>query len=340
MFELGLLPRSLGASLRDLLSTRPEVRISALRDLARHARAGEGEAASALVQALKDDSAQVRAAGALGLADAGVERAVIHLLRLAGGDASGEVRQMALLALGELATKDHAEVIQALEAAERAEAPAERFQALLALHQIGAQRAPQAIIEGTVDPDPEVRRIAFRLAEAEWASGELPDLLRARARSALGDGVAHVRCAAALCLAHFGDAAGQAVLHDLLASKIPDVRADDEQAAIEAAARLRLPFAIPLLTRRAFRWFGRDPQGYHARIALARLGDERARTSILRGLSAWTFDARTLAVAAAGRAGLVEARPHIEALRARRGGADAAAISEALEQLAATEPQP
>jgi hypothetical protein len=101
---------------------------------------------------------------------------------------------------------------------------------------------------------------------------------------------------------------------------------------------LGLVKAEPLLERRAFSKWSRDPASFHARVALARLGNQRAKDAILRGLDAWTFASRTLAVAAAGRAGLVEARPRIEALAKTPGRADATAVQEALRLLEA-EPQ-
>jgi HEAT repeat protein len=337
MFELGSLPRSLSAALRDVGNPRPEIRLSALRDLIRHARAGETEAASALLEALKDPDEGVRAASALGLADADTRFAVARLLELAEADSSARVRQMALLALGELASAEHTGVIDLLWKAVSSGTPAERFQALLALHQLDSDRAEQAVVEGTVDPDSEVRRLSFRIAEAHWAERELPELLFARAKAALLEAHPRVRTAAALLLAHFGDTSGEAALLDLLAGKIPDAGLDDEQAAMEAVAKLGIRAAIPLLERRAYSWFGRDPQGYHARIALARLGDEKAKRAILRGLDAWTFTARTQSVAAAGRAGLREARRRLEAFSSQPDRADPVAVREALALLDAAE---
>jgi HEAT repeat protein len=339
MFAPLPLPRKLGAALRDATHEKPEVRSSALKDLARHARAGEGQAAEALAAALSDASEDVRAGAALALADAGVEAHLSRLIAAAKADVSSRVRQMALLALGELARHDHGEAVEVLLTARRADSAAERFQALLALHQLKAERAEQAIIEGTVDPDPEVRRLSFRLAEAEWADRELPEILRARAKAALSDSREGVRTAAALLLGHFGDASGKYQIFALIAGKVPGASAEDEQAAIELTGALGFNEAAELLERRANSFMNRDPLGFHARIALARLGNARAVASILRGLEAWTFDARTMAVAAAGRAGLVQARERIQALAGR---VDATAASEALALLerAAHEQQP
>lgn len=330
MFAPLPLPRKLGAALRDAAHEKPAVRLSALADLTRHARNGEAAAAAALGSALSDRSEDVRAQAALGLADAGVQAEIPSLIQAATEDVSARVRQMALLALGELASPEHREAIDALLAAQRADVAAERFQALLGLHQLGSARAQQAIIEGTVDPDAEVRRLSFRIAEAEWADRELPELVHARARAALSDAREGVRAAAALLLGHFGDPSGKHWLLELVAGRVPGASVEDQQAAIELSGALELSEAMPLLERRAHSLFGRDPLGFHARVALARLGNERAIAAILRGLEAWTFDARTMAVAAAGRAGLVQARARIVALGAR---VDAEAAREALSLL-------
>jgi HEAT repeat protein len=327
MFAPLPLPRKLGAALRDVAHEKPEVRLSALADLTRHARSGESQAIWALAGALSDSSEEVRAQAAVALADAGAEAHIPRLIEAATSDVSARVRQMALLALGELAPPEHAGAIAALLGAQRAAAAPERFQALLGLHQLGAPRAQQAIIEGTVDPDPEVRRLSFRIAEAEWADSELPALVHARARAALSDARETVSVAAALLLGHFGDSSGKHWVLALIAGRVVGASVEDQQAAIELSGALGLAEAVPLLERRARSFLGRDPLSFHARVALARLGDERAITSILRGLEAWTFDARTLAVAAAGRAGLVQAKERIVALGER---VDAAAAREAL----------
>jgi HEAT repeat protein len=339
MFDVGLLPRKLAAALRDAQHDKPEVRVSALADLVRHARAGEAEATRALLSALNDATDEVRAAAAIGLADAGIERAVPELVR-AASDVSGKVRQMALLALGELATREHGPALDALLAAQNASEPAERFQALLALHQLGAERAEQAIVESMMDPDAEVRRLSFRVAEAHYSDGELPELVHARARAALSEKNPLVRNAAALLLAHFGDASGEDALFQLIEGRVKGASPEDEQAAIEAVAKLGLAHARPLLERRTRGFLARDPLAFHARVALARLGDARARAEIARGLDAWTFSARTLAVVAAGRAGLVELGARIRELVGQPGRVDATLAQEALEQLAAEPPEP
>jgi hypothetical protein len=112
--------------------------------------------------------------------------------------------------------------------------------------------------------------------------------------------------------------------------------AEDVAAAIERCGELGLEQARIGLERRAFgSTFGlrRDPFAWHARVALARMGHGRAAKEIIAELGAFTRDQRTLAVAAAGRARLVAARPRIEAMRGDASRADADAVDEALRSL-------
>src|SRR5262245_32566346 len=91
------LPRTLQAALRDAEHARPDVRLGALSDLKRHARAGAESALRALVSRLKGDpEPQIRAGAALALADIDA-RAELDALVAAAADADARVRQMALL---------------------------------------------------------------------------------------------------------------------------------------------------------------------------------------------------------------------------------------------------
>jgi HEAT repeat protein len=331
MFALSPLPRKLEAALRDFASPKLELRRDALKDLVRHARSGEAAAARALMDALRDPLEEIRADAALGLANAERRESAEALARLALEDSSARARQMALLALGELGDGRSALVLAALERARTSELAAERFQALLAGHQLGTPDAARAIVDGMLDSDGEVRRLALRVARAHFAAARsLPDTARKRARAALEDSAPEVRAAAALTLAEFGDMTGKSILLALVGGRGGPASAEDEQAAMELSAELGLEEARPLLARRAFARFFRDPLAYDARIALARLGDERARAILLAGLDAWTRDARTLAVAAIGRARLHEARARIQALEDRPERVDPAAVREAL----------
>jgi HEAT repeat protein len=163
----------------------------------------------------------------------------------------------------------------------------------------------------------------------------LPEPLRQRARAALRDEVPSVRLAAAILLARVGDASGAEVICAVVKREDRVASLEDEQAALELAGELELEDARPALNRRAFGFFGlsRDPLAWHARVALARLGDPHAKAVILRGLSAFTRDARTIAVAAAGRARLSEASPILR--RMTPAQADPDTVAEALAELEA-----
>lgn len=334
MFPFASGPRSLAAALRDLHDPKLSVRLSAMRDLVRHARAGEAQAVEALSQVLEDPEEAIRAEAALALADADARSAIELLARVARQDVSVRARQMALLALGELGAVDSAAALAVLGAARRSAEPAERFQALLALHQLRAPGADEAILEGMVDVDPEVRRLAFRVARAHFdPEGGVPPQARSLAATALNDDDLAVRVAAALALAEFGDASGKAILLDLVRGRVPRASAEDEQAAIELVADLEIDEARAPLARRAFARLFRDPFAYEARIALARMGDPRAKAAILRSLGALRFEARTLAVVAVGRARLQEARPRLLEWLDRPERADPNAVRDALAAL-------
>lgn len=338
MFGIRSLPRTLDAALRDARHAKNETRLSALRDLARLAETEDRpRALSALCDVLGSDAElHVRAAAALALSDADAKESRQALLDAARG-APLPVREMALAALGEIAEPDDQEVLLLLEEARVDPAPELRFQALIALNRLARPTLPERLLEATRDLDGEVRQIAFRLAEEHVLEGQepLPELLRQRARAALRDDVASVRLAAAILLARIGDAAGAEVIRAVVERKDRVASLADEQAAIELAGELQIREARPALARRAFGFFGlsRDPLAWHARVALARLGDAQAKAAILRGLSAFTRDTRTIAVAAAGRARLTEAHPILRGMTPAQ--ADPETVAEALAELKA-----
>jgi HEAT repeat protein len=243
---------------------------------------------------------------------------------------------MALAALGEIAEHGDEEALRAFEAARQDAAPELRFQALIALNRVARERLLEGLVDASRDLDAEVRQIAYRLAEEHVLEGQpLPEPVRQRARAALRDDVPSVRLAAAILLARVGDACGADVIRAVVERKDRVASLEDEQAALELAGELQISEARPALSRRAFGFFGlfRDPLSWHARVALARLGDEQAKTAILRGLSAFTRDARTIAVAAAGRARLREARSILQ--RMTPAEADPETVAEALSEIEA-----
>lgn len=341
MLGLSPLPRTLPAAIRDVRDKKLLVRVSALRDLARLAREGDrDQVVPVLLAVLAEDSAPgVRADAAIALADAEAREGLAELLTAARTDEALRVRQMAILALGELASEDDQAACAFLERSLEATEPELRFQALIAVATIAGQRALDAVVRGVADEHPHVRYVALRLGEEHWAmtdsGARLPEVLGDAARAALKDEAPEVRLAAAILLAHAKDTSGA----DVLAAAVNDGEGtkepEDEQAAIDLAGELGLTSARPGLERRAFGSFGlpSDRFAWQARVALARLGDDRAKRLILRGLTAWTRDARTMAVAAAGRAALTEARESISAMRGRPDRAEPDAVEEALQLL-------
>jgi HEAT repeat protein len=335
VFGLSPLPRTAEAALRDARDKKAAVRLSALHDLTRYATAPDGQRARReLARALATDvSAQVRGAAALALADAGASDETDALLE-ALSDAHLRVRQMALIALGELGEGTDERVVSAIGAALADEAPALRFQALIAYSRVAGERAEPAILRGAQDADAEIRHVSLRLLEERATSDEgvrPSEPVLAAARDALDDEALSVRVVAAILLGRAGDGSGSNIVADALNQSRVRLDPEDEHAAISLVGELRIRGAIRGLERRAHGLgFGRHPLAHEALIALARLGESRAKARILRGLRAFTRDARTLAVDAAGRAGLVEAREIIEAMRGNDRRADGVAVERAL----------
>lgn len=331
------LPRTLDAALRDAQHEKPDVRLAALVDLKRHARGGMAEAIEALVRRLRSDpEPQVRASAALAIADVEA-RAHLRVLVEAVGDNESAVRQMALLAVGELAEPEHAEACAAAKRGLVDPAPAVRYQAVVALARLLGEAALEALLVGTRDLDPEVRHVAFRVAQEVFGgrpAAQLPPALLQRARGALRDDNQAVQLSAAILLAVLGEGAGSAQLVEFINARSRIKHPEDEVIAVELCGELGLSQATPGLERRAFGVLGgRTPVSWHARVALAELGHARAKTAILRGLSAWSRDARTLAVAAAGRARLTEAREALQRMQDQPGRAEPEAVAEALAAL-------
>ncbi len=289
----------------------------------------------ALIERLRSDTeVELRAQAAVSLADADAVEALEALLA-AARQGETPVRQMALLALGEVAPIEHEETLALLGLALRAREPALRFQALIALHRVGGVGVEGAVLDALGDVDPEVRAMGYRCAEERFADRAPPAALLDAAARALSDDSREVRLCAAIVLANSGDARGGDVLLEVVDGRSKAGTDADRQAAIELVTELDLPGAKRALERRAFGPLGfrADSLAYHARTALAKLGHPRAKESILRGLRGFTRDTRTLSVVAAGRAKLAEARPLITAMQGREERADQGAVEEALAAL-------
>jgi HEAT repeat protein len=328
------LPRTIEAALRDAEHARAEVRLASLADLKRHARGGDDSAVAALVARLaRDPEPQVRARAALALADIDAKEELPVLLA-ASADVDPGVRQMALVGVGELADPEHAEACAVATRGLVDALPAVRYQAVVALARLRGDASLEALLVGTRDADPEVRHVALRVAEEVFggrAPEQVPLALLQRARGALRDDNYGVQLAAAILLAVLGDAGGRSRLIEVVNDRRRIPHTEDEAIAVELCGELKLSEATPGLERRAFGVLGgRTPTSWHARVALAELGHARAKSLILRGLSAWSRDARTLAVAAAGRARLQEARELLQSMAGSPERAEPDAVNDAL----------
>jgi HEAT repeat protein len=352
VFTPAPLPRNLEASFRDLSSEKPATRVSSIRDVVRHTHRGDGireRAVIAVEKALRaDPSPAVRAEAATALADLGAREALPALL-VAVEDDDAHVRQMALNALGEIGDSRAA---QRLERALRDSRPEVRYQAVIAYSRVldgDSAAVAGALLHALDDGDESIRYIAMRVAEERLAARPddgADERLTACARRLVEEGDDGVAVVAALYLARLGDPKGRAVVLDVAAERREPPDLEDEQACVELCGELELRDAIPHLERRAwgrrrvlrslFSWGAGDRAScaWHACIALARLGHDRARAQILDELASWRRETREAAVVAAGRARLAEARSVLQNLQEEGGSVDAALVREALVRLA------
>lgn len=339
MYIWSPLPRTAAAALRDTGHAKASVRLSAVSDLARAAAAEEsGASVDRLIELVeRDPDVEVRANAALALADAGATRGLPSLLRAAAGG-EPRVRQLALVALGELAERGDPDVARVLASALESDAPALRFQALVAAGRVLSRRELSSWLERALDdPEGKLRYIACRIIEERFfLDAEAEDAQRhawaQRLVSRLDDPELDVALVASLLLAPRGVEAARTRVVQALNRHRSFPQADDEQAAIELCAELGLHEARPGLYGRAFGGLlgGGSALAFQARVALARLGDERARRHILRGLSSFRRNVRLQSIAAAGLARLEAARPRLLELRRVAREADRQSVLDAL----------
>jgi len=309
-----LLPRTLEASIRDLSSTRPDTRASAASDLARAVsgdHVNRARAVTALEKALEDAAPSVRAASAVALADLKAAEALPKLLVTIEDD-DALVRQMAIVALGEI--RDGRALPRLRRALEdnRAEV---RFQAVIAFARIAEPaEAADAIVKATHDSDENVRYIALRSAEDRIGSAALVEKVVGRAEELLEDASSHVAIAAAIVLAKAKHDGGKKLIASVVLGTLK-VQKEDEREAVEISGELGLLELQKELERRAWGIGGkvRDTCGFHAKIALARMGSSRAIAEITGDLRSPRRELRDGAVVSAGRAKLRALRPQIEA---------------------------
>lgn len=334
------LPRTLEASLRDLDSAKPEIRASAIGDLVRHARRDDDVKKKALPKLearLADEHPGVRAAAAIALGDLEAKDLLPKLLLLVDDD-DAHVRQMAINALGEIGD---ARAAPRLRRALTDSRPEVRYQATIAIARVleDAAEIEEALVRATRDDDDAIVHIALRLAEERIDEGKgISDELLTRARVLREKSASsHVAIVAAIVLAKAGDESGnELVLRVVKGERIKGQAPakEDEQAAVELAGQLGLKEAVPFLEKRAwgFSSWVSDTSSFHAKIALARMGNERAKKEILKDLESGKREVIEAAVVAAGRARLGDAKPIIERLSA--AACDPDLVKEALENLA------
>lgn len=317
------------------------VRASAVGDVVRHAREDarvRPQAIRALRARLEDGDPAVRGAAALGLGDLGDTEALPMLL-VAVEDEDLHVGQHALMALAELA--DDRALPRVRRALSDPRAPL-RYQAVVTFARLAREDHPgveSALLDALADEDRGIRYVALRLVEEHLdAGGELSPVLVAKVRGFLAaDGEkasGDLAVVAAIVLAKSGDGTGRDLLLEVArrgTCQGATVQKDDEGAALEATGALGLREVVPDLERRAWGLgtFLKDTCPWSARVALARLGHERAVEEIRRDLEGARRDRVDAAVVAVGRAGLVALAPRLRALQAA-GEADPDLLREAL----------
>jgi HEAT repeat protein len=161
----------------------------------------------------------------------------------------------------------------------------------------------------------------------------LEQQVREALRPLQNDDNCRVRAAATLVLARLGDANAVEWIPRLLTQRDNRLGIEDEEQAIELAGQLRIQSAKAALEKRAWPWLWESSTSWKAQVALAQLGDERARHAVLQNLHARSPAKCARAVEAAGRIGLEEARPRLLALLQNPSVHDVDAIRTALKRL-------
>lgn len=305
MFGLPPLPRTLQACERDLASSSPRVRMSVARDLGRAGPDAPDQAlrSDLLARCLSDSDAEVRAQALLAAADLKARPLLDRVLGLLG-DGEPTVRQMAVLALGEIAEPSDEEIIGRIASLLRAGAPAIRYQALLAYANLCPQTCALDLQNALTDSDIEIQKLALRLVDEVLLSQgtPLPKNLENGLLAAAGAQDAQLSLLAQLLCGELGLGAETTRLVEVINRELRVAEPRDEQWAVELCGRLRVRAAEPGLRRRAFGFWGRstDPFRFMALGALARFGDEAALRALKKQLASRNVLLRASAVQALG----------------------------------------
>jgi HEAT repeat protein len=338
VFKLSPLPRNVEAALRDAGHRDVKVRMSALKDLSVLARGPERKRVLECLGEMltRDDSEEVRAAVAVALADAQADSAVPSLIQ-AAREAPPKVRQMALMALGELA-RGVPEAFEVVRVALEEGDAALRFQALVAQFHLRPEETIASLERHLKDSDPEIRAVAVRIADEHFTDRRPSDAPRWLVRSAkrlCRDEAPEVSLLAAILSQRLTGKTDPDPIAAAVNRRAGVKDPADEQAAIEIAGELAIGAARSGLERRAFGFMGfsTDAFAWQARVALARMGHARAAQGILNDLASTDRDKRALAVAAAGAARLAAARARLLSMLGDEQSAEPDEVRKALARI-------
>ena len=246
--------------------------------------------------------------------------------------APARVRQVALLALGELAQHGDQTVVQASLDAIRSDLPALRYQGLVTLRHVQGIAAGETLARHLADRDDEVRWVAVRLLD-ELSVDQLAQHLVPSIANAAQDPNPKVAVAARLLLARVGQPGSAEALVPLLQGQFGHLDQHDELAAIRMVGQFRVVAAREALLKRAWPRFWETPTTFVSRVALAELGDPRAIVSILADLHSNSRIKCARAIEPVGSLGLVAGRAKLKRLLDEPSGYDEDSIRLALGRL-------
>ncbi len=313
MFEVPLLPRNLSAAERDLAHPRERVRLEAVRDLARWVEDPEerGARVELLGRASRDAALAVRKQALLALADLADARA-LPLVRPMLRETAVELRELAVLVIGECAVQEDEVAIGDVRPLLGASEPRLRFQALAALARLAPAERAGAVSDALRDPDAEVRTLALELVDELWPRSATPTEVLDGVERLRDELDPRARLLRELILAERGQASTTVAILEVVEGRVRLRSVELTARALEAAGRLRLEPARPGLERRAFSWSASGTFRTTARAALAALGDPRAVASMRKELAHKSRARAGSALLALVRANALEFRPEVE----------------------------
>lgn len=283
MFAPPPLRRTYEAAVRDLQSTRADVRASAARDLGLVGDAHPREAADALAPLIDDGDANVRSAALTSLGQLAA-RHLLDRIHPRFDDTDSRVRQMAVVAVAETGGERALTLLR--EGLKHTQADV-RYQCLLGVLSINAREGFAVALDALTHDDPWIAAEAaeqigrlIALDPTERTEVELDPSDRERALAALGAAMEspsdRVRVAAAMALARGGDFRALGELLAFVRGTLT-VEGEDREALIDETVTL-LGTAVGddrALAREALGPIARrvlpTPRRALARAALARL---------------------------------------------------------------------